>query len=357
MKRREWLKKTGVAAFAAGMAASAQASSKKDRFNWKLVMTWPKNYPGMATSVQWFAEEVKRASQGRLNIQVYGAGELVPAFEVFHAVSSGTSEMGHGPAYYWRGQIPQVELFTSVPFGMTPLEECAWFYDGGGIELLNECYRPFGVYAIAGGNCDFQMGGWFNKEINSIDDLKGLKMRVVGMAAEVYQKAGVSAVSIPGSETFTSMQSGVIEAADWVGPWHDQAFGLHRVAKYYYQSWQEPGASCDLMINEKAWQSLPEDLKTIVDNCMRAAAFKMLVDCRANNARALDNLIENGVIVKAFPDEVLRAFKAYSMEYLKEYAARDALSKKIYDSYWSFLQMQRNWAKNELDYLRAREEL
>lgn len=356
MKRRALLK-TGGAALALGAASAAQANSDKV-INWKLVMTWPKNYPGMGTSVQWFADEVRRLSKGRLNITVYGAGELVPAFEVFNAVADGTAEMGHGPAYYWKGKIPPVEIFTSVPFGMTPVELSAWFYEGGGIELLNECYKPFGVVAFPGGNCDFQMGGWFKKEINSLEDLKGLKMRVLGVAGEVYKKAGVAAVSMPGSETFTSMQSGVIEAADWVGPWHDQAFGLHKVAKYYYGSWQEPGAACELMINEKAFASLPEELRAQVETAMRAASFKMLTECRAQNARALNNLIkEHGVEQRYFPDEVLKVFKQYTQDYLQEYAARDALSKKIYDSYSKFMAEQRGWAENERRYLSARDVL
>lgn len=353
MKRRELLKIGGSGALALGATQTAFAASD-EIFNWKLVMVWPKNYPGLATCIQWFAEEVKRLSKGRLNITVYGAGELVPPFEVFNAVADGSAEMGHGPAYYWKGKIPAAEIFTAIPFGMTPLELDAWFYEGDGLTLLNECFKPFGVTAYPAGNCDFQMGGWFNKEINHVEDLKGLKIRILGIAAEIYKRAGATPVGMPGGEIFTSMQKGVVEAADWVGPWHDQAFGLQKAAKYYYGTWQEPGAAVELLINDEALAKLPEDLKQIVEITIRAASFKMLVECRANNARALKALVDKGVQLRYFPDDVLKVFKKYTQEYMEEYAARDALSKKCYDSYYAYLNDQKRWADNELRYLQAR---
>ncbi|SUO97268.1 TRAP transporter substrate-binding protein [Suttonella ornithocola] len=356
MKRRQLLKISGGAVALA--ASQAVAASQSKIFNWKMVMTWPKAFPGLATGMQWFADELKRVTQGRLNITLYGAGELVPAFEVFNAVSEGSAEMGHGPAYYWKGKIPAAEIFTAVPFGMTPLELDAWLYEGGGIELLNECYKPFGVLALPAGNSDFQMGGWFNKEINTVEDLKGLKIRILGIAGEVYRRAGATPISMPGNEIFTSMQSGVIEAADWVGPWNDQAFGLQKVAKYYYGTWQEPGSACELMINEKAFEKLPEDLKQLVHLTARAASLRMLTEFRINNAKALKNIVDKqGVRLKYFPQPVLAEFKKYTEEYMKEYSERDALSKKCYNSYYSFLNEQKIWSDNEIHYLQARDRM
>lgn len=354
MRRRELLKIGGSGALALGAGKAAAKAQDSQVFNWKMVMVWPKNYPGLATVMQWFADQVKQQSGGRLNITLYGAGELVPAFEVFNAVADGSAEMGHGPAYYWKGKMPAAEIFTAVPFGMTPMELDAWFYEGGGIELLNELFLPHGVRAFPGGNCDYQMGGWFNKEINSVADLQGLKIRILGIAAEVYKRAGATPVSMPGSEIFTSMQKGVVEAADWVGPWHDQAFGLQKCAKYYYNSWHEPGAAAELLVNEKAFQSLPEDLQQLVALTIRAASLKMLIECRYNDGHALNKLVEGGTELRFFPDEVLRVFRKYTDEYMQEYAARDAFSKKCYDSYYGFLQEQRRWSENELRYLQAR---
>lgn len=355
MKRRDLIKIGGGTALAMGAANTAIAASKDEVFHWKLIMVWPKGYPGLATNMQWFADELKRTTNGRLNITIYGAGELVPPFEVFNAVEDGTAEMGHGPAYYWKGKIPAAEIFTSVPFGMTPLELDAWFYDGGGIDLLNELYKPHGVTAIPCGNCDFQMGGWFKKEINTPEDLKGLKIRQLGIAGEVYKLIGASPVSMPGGEIFTSMQTGVVEAADWVGPWHDQAFGLQKTAEYYYGSWQEPGAAIELMINNKALAKLPEDIVAQIHLAARAVGLKMLTECRTNNARALANLEKSGTKIRYFPKPVIEALKKCTDEYMQTYAARDEMSKKCYDSYYSFLKQQRIWAENERRYLVARD--
>lgn len=347
MKRRNLL-----AGSAAALALGANvAHAQNEKFNWKLVMSWPKNFPGLATSMDWFAQEAKKLSNGRLNITVYGAGELVPAFEVFNAVSAGTAEMGHGTPYYWKGKIPEAEIFTSVPFGMLADETTAWFLDGDGRKLLTELYQPFGVVPFIGGNTTMQMGGWFNKEIKSIADLQGLKIRMPGIGGEVYKMAGASPVSLPGSEIFTSMQSGVIDATDWVCPWNDLAFGLHKAAKFYYQGWQEPSALMEILVNEKALASLPEDLKAIIENLTEALNQRVMSEFMHHNGQSLKVLQEkHKVEVRAFPAEVMQVFKENTAKYLQELASKSDMAKRILDSYQAYQASQIEYAKNRLQF-------
>ncbi len=207
---------------------------------------------------------------GRIQVKVYGAKELVPAFEVFDAVSRGTAEMGHGAAYYWKGKNEAAQFFSTVPFGLTAQEMNGWIYHGGGQALWEELYDQFGLVPAPAGNTGVQMGGWFNKEINCLADLKGLKMRIPGLGGEVLRRAGGTPVNLPGGELFTSLQSGTIDATEWVGPYNDLAFGLYKAAKYYYYpGFHEPGTFLEAMINQKALESLPEDLQAIVMNACR----------------------------------------------------------------------------------------
>lgn len=348
MKRRQLLTAGGASALALAASQSASAQDADKVYNWKLVMSWPKKYPGLATNMDWLAEHVKKASNGRLNISVYGAGELVPALEVFNAVSEGTAEMGHSASYYWKGKVPECEVFTSVPFGMMADEMTAWMTEGNGLKYLTELYKPFGVRPFLGGNTGAQMGGWFNKEIKSVDDLKGLKIRMPGIAGEVYKMAGASPVTIAGGEIFTSLQSGVIDATDWIGPWNDQAFGLYKVAKYYYNGWQEPGATVELTVNEKAFQSLPADLQEILEQATYALNTKMISDNQKNNALALESLVKkHNVQIKSFPDEVIDIFKKNTQTYLEtQYATKSDMAKTIIDDYLSFLDQQVQLSKN-----------
>jgi len=205
-------------------AASEQAAAKPaEIIHWKMVTSWPKNFPGLGTSAERLAERINAMSAGRLTVKVYAAGELVPALEVFDAVSRGTAEMGHGTPYYWKGKVPAAQFFSSVPFGLSTLEMNAWLSHGGGQALWDETYAPFGVKPLSAGNTTMQMGGWFNKEINSLDDIKGLKIRMPGLGGEVWSKLGAITVNLPGGEIFTSLQTGAIDATDWVGPYNDLA--------------------------------------------------------------------------------------------------------------------------------------
>jgi len=307
-------------------------------YEWSLVTTWPKNFPGLGSAAENFAHYVKEMSAGRLQVKVHGANELVPALGVFDAVSSGSVQAGHGAAYYWKGKIPASPFFTSVPFGLNAQEMNGWLHYGGGLELWREIYEPFNLRPYAGGNTGVQMAGWFNREINSIEDLKGLKMRIPGLGGEVFTRAGGTAVNIPGGELYTAMQTGVIDATEWVGPYNDLAFGFQQVAKYYYYpGWHEPGPTLEFIINIDAYKALPKDLQSIVEIAVKAANQDMLDEYTGRNNSALIELVNtHGVQVRKLPDDVLATLKKYSEEIYQETAANDATFAKVYAAYKAF---------------------
>ena len=318
-------------------APAATAAAPVQTFQWKMVTAWPKNYPGLGTSAERFAERVTAMSNGQLTIRTYAAGELVPALEVFDAVSRHTAELGHGAAYYWKGKVPTAQFFTSVPFGLSTSEMNAWLSHGGGQALWDEAYAPFGVKPLAAGNSTMQMGGWYNQEINGLDDLKGLKIRVAGLGGEVLGRLGATTVNLPGGEVFTALQTGAIDATDWVSPYNDLAFGLHKAARYYYYpGWQEPQAVIELLINQKAWDSLPPHLQAIVGEAARATTLDMMDDYTWNNALALEELKRQGVELRRFPAEVLAAMRDESEKVLAELAAQSELNGRIWASMKAF---------------------
>ena len=310
----------------------------KENFKWRMVTTWPKNYPGVGLGAENFAKLVDEMSDGRLKIKVYGNGELVPALEVFDTVSRGSVEMGHGASYYWIGKIPAAQFFTAIPFGLNAQEMNAWLHYGGGQELWEELYEPFNLIPMAGGNTGVQMAGWFNKEINSLNDLKGIRMRIPGMAGEVFTRAGGEAVLMPGSEIFTNLQTGVIDAAEWIGPYNDLTFGFHQAAKYYYYpGWHEPGPTLETLVNKEAFNSLPKDLQVILVTASRAVNQDMLDEYTARNNKALISLInDHGIELRKLPDDVLAEFKKITDELLLEMIEKDDASRKIYKSLSEF---------------------
>jgi TRAP-type mannitol/chloroaromatic compound transport system substrate-binding protein len=363
MKRRQFV---GGLALAAGAAACGSKSDEQgtgtarsvETFEWSCVTSWPPKYPGMGMGVEHLAERIEKASGGRLSIKVYGGGELVPAFEVFDAVSRGTVEMGHDASYYHKGKLPAAQFFATIPFGMNWAELNAWFYYGGGLELWRELYAPFNLVPFPCGNTGTQMGGWFNKEINSVDDLKGLKMRIPGLGGEVFQRAGGTPVTLPGAEIFTSLQTGAIDATEWVGPYNDVAFGLHKAAKYYYYpGWHEPGPSLETIINADAWASLPPDLQAIVETTCQAITTDMTADYMYNNAIALQQLMENPEIeVRRFPDDVLELLESITRDIVDEMIAADPLTARIAASYYGFLEKSvENQRIGDQAYLNARQ--
>ncbi len=307
-------------------------------YRWKLITTWPKNLPGLGTAPERLADNLRLMSNGRLDIKVYGAGELVGAFEVFDAVAQGTAEMGHGAAYYWRGKIPIAAMFSTVPFGMNAQEMNGWLHYGGGMELWRELYAPFGLVPLASGNTGVQMAGWFNKEINSLEDLRGLKMRIPGLGGEVLKRAGGDPVVLAGGDIFTALETNLIDATEWVGPYNDLALGLYNVAEYYYYpGWHEPGPTLESIVNQTAWQSLPADLQAMVEVATRAINDDMLNEFTARNNAALRTLVEeHNVQLRRLPDDVLAALKEAADEVLAEVAGDDPLAQRIYASYMEF---------------------
>jgi len=320
---------------------SETVSIDKDKtYNWRLVTSWPKNYPGLGMAPERIADLVEEMSDGQMTITVYGAEEQVPAFGVFDAVSSGSHQMGHSGGYFWKGKVPAAQFFTSVPFGLTADEINAWVNRGGGLELWREIYEPFNIYPIPAGNTGTQMFGWFNKEINSLEDVKGLKMRIPGIGGEVLKEAGGIPVTLPGGELFTALQTGVIDATEWVGPYNDLTFGFHQAAKYYYYpGWHEPGPMLELIINLDEWNSLPKHLQVIIETATKAVNQDMLDEYLAKNNQALTELVEvHGVELRKLPDDVIEEFRTISDQILEELAQEDETIAKVYNSYKSFKQ-------------------
>jgi TRAP-type mannitol/chloroaromatic compound transport system substrate-binding protein len=357
MQRRAFLQGAGAATVALG--AGMRTAEAKPEHKWKMVTTWPKNFPGLGTGANKLAELIGEMSGGRIQVKVYGAQELVPAFEVFDAVSAGTAEMGHGAAYYWKGKSEAAQFFSTVPFGMTAQEMNGWLYYGGGLELWAELYGNFGLVPAPAGNTGVQMGGWFNKEINSVEDLKGLKMRIPGLGGEVFKRAGGTPVNLPGGELFTSLQSGAIDATEWVGPYNDLAFGLYKAATYYYYpGWHEPGTTLEAMINKEVFEGLPKDLQSIVMNACAVVNQDMLAEYTARNPTALQTLVdEHKVDLRKYPDDVIAKLRELSAEVVAEIADKDDFSQRTYASYQKFLSQSREWsAISELTYLQSRDQ-
>ena len=344
------------------VVSSGAAGSNADnsaKIEWKLVTTWPKNLPGLGSAPENFARYVREMSKGRLDIRVYGAGEIVPAFEVFDAVSQGVAQMGHGAAYYWKGKIPASVFFTAVPFGMTAQEMNGWLHYGGGIELWRKLYAPFGVVPFAGGSTGVQMAGWFNRELQTRSDLAGLKMRIPGLAGEVFDAAGGTAVRIAGGEIYTSMQTGVIDAVEWVGPYNDRILGLNDVAEYYYfPGWHEPGAMLEFTVNAEALAALPDDLAAIVTYAARAANQDMLDEFTARNNEALQVLLGSGAKLRPLPDDILALLYDKAQDAMANLVASDPMSAEINASYAQFAEDVRAYHEiSERAYLNARDKV
>lgn len=362
MKRREFVSGLAVAA---GMGACAESgentgnasTSSEQSFEWSCVTSWPPKFPGLGMGVERLADRLERASGGRLKIKIYGGGELVPPFEVFDAVSRGTVEMGHDASYYHKGKVDAAQFFTAIPFGMNNMEVAAWIHYGGGLELWRELYAPFNLVPFLCGNTGVQMGGWFNKEINSIEDLKGLKMRIPGLGGDVLRRAGGTPVTLPGSEIFTSLQTGAIDATEWVGPYNDVSFGLHKAAKYYYSpGWQEPGPGLECIINQDAWNSLPADLQALVEITCQSITSDMTAEYTHGNSTSLQSLIKDpNVELRHFPKDVLRHLKDIARDVVAELMANDPASDKIGKAFYAYLDMvEANTRISEHAYLETR---
>lgn len=351
VKRREFLTQSSAALLAStpllGTACSAKVKEEKttapyinfnQTYQWKMVTTWAPNFPILGEGCNLFAQWVKEMSGGRMEVNVYGGGELVPALEVFDAVSSGAIELGHGASYYWAGKIPSAQFFSTVPFGMNAQQMNDWLISGDGLKLWRETYHPFNLLPFPGGNTGMQMGGWFNKEISAVQDIQGLKMRIPGIGGKVFTRAGGTAVLSAGGEIYTNLERGVIDATEWIGPYHDYIMGFQEVAKYYYYpGWHEPGTALELLVNNPKYEALPTDLQAII----QVAAYRLngwvFSQAETMNAVYMKKIREEGgVEIRKFPDDVLDTFRKYSQEVVNEIVANDPLGKKAYDSYKAF---------------------
>lgn len=357
MNRKTFLK--GAVTTAIGLPLTLQACGAETassdapnvitnkKFRWNMVTTWPPNFPILGEGANLFAKWVEALSAGRLTIKVYGGGELVPALEAFDAVSSGTAEIASGVSYYWAGKAAAAQFFASVPFGMNAQQVNSWIISGGGMELWKELYAGFNLVPMLAGNTGVQTGGWFNKAINTIDDLKGLKMRIPGLGGKVLEKAGGSAVLSAGGEIYTNLERGVIDATEWIGPFHDYKMGFHKIAKYcYYPGWHEPGTALELFANKAKLESLPVDLQQIVAFAAEKLNIWVLAEFEAKNGEYLQKLIqEEQADFRPYPAEVLAQLRVYTEEVLAEITAADAFSKKVYDSYQAFRKQIIPWSE------------
>ncbi len=353
MRRRKFITAIGATAALGGLNACSKSentcaegkATKQKVIKWNMVTTWPKNFQGLGEGAEYLARIINEMSGGRLVVKVFGSGELVPALQTFDAVSSGTAEMGHGASYYWKGKMPPAPFFTTIPFGLNTAEIHGWLLKGGGYELWRELYKPFGVVPFAAGSTGIQMAGWFNKKIESLDDIKGLKMRIPGLGGEVLNRAGGTPVLMPGSEVFTALETGAVDAAEWVGPYNDLAMGLYKAAKYYYYpGWHEPGTALEAIVNQQAFDALPEDLQSIVEQACHAANLDMQADFTAKNNSALQVLVEqHKVELLKLPDDVLVKLKDLSRQVVTEIASESELGKRILESYLNFEKQVRTW--------------
>ncbi|MCG6656659.1 TRAP transporter substrate-binding protein [Halomonas campisalis] len=358
MQRRHFLKTAGVTAAGVAAAPFVSTAQAQETITWNMVTSWPTNFPALGTGANDFARRIEQLSNGRMRVRVHGAGELVPAMEVFDAVAAGTAEMGHSAAYYWRGKVAASQFFTAVPFGMNTTEKNAWLYHGGGQELWDEIYAKHNLKPFAVGNTGAQMAGWFKKEIHSLADMQGIRLRLPGLAGEAMNGIGVTTVNMPGGEIFTSMQTGVLDAADWVGPYNDMAFGLYQVADYYYTSvWNEPTAVLEGTVNLDAWNALPDDLKDVVREAAKASNLGMISEFAYRNAQALETLVdEHGVQLRTFPDDVMEALFDSSQKVIQAQVERDPDSAKVYESYLAFQKLVRPFSDiGEYSYLKGRD--
>lgn len=334
-----------LAATAAAPLAAPAVLRADDTINWTMVTAWPKGAPGVGGSADRFAQMVGAMSGGRLNVTVYGAGEIVPAFEALDAVQQGTAHLLHGTPYYWVGKTRTLNYFTTLPFGMTATEYSAWLRFGGGLELWRELYADFGVMPFYAGSSGVQAGGWFTRPIDTLDDLQGLKFRIAGLGGEVLSRLGVNAVLIPPGEIGPALLSGAIDGADWVGPWNDIAFGLYQAAKYYYlPGWHEAGPALEVTVNMEAWQALPEDLQAIVEMAAAACAEATLADFNFHNIEAYPKLAELGVEVRSFSSEIVAKLKEVSAEVVAELAGDSELAGRIHESHMAFLARARAYS-------------
>ena len=344
-----------IAVFVGLFSLQAAAADGKT-YKWRLAETWGPNFPIFGDTTKRLAKMVNEMSDGRLVITVDSSNKHKSPLGVFDFVRSGRYQMGHSASYYWKGKDFNTMFFSTVPFGMTASEQYAWFYHGGGMELMKKTYDKYGLLSYPGGNTGVQMGGWFRKEIKSVDDLKGLKMRIPGFAGEVLAELGAKPVNIPAGELYTALERNTIDALEWVGPSLDLRMGFHKIAPHYYTGWHEPATELQFLINKKAFNKLPNDLQQILVTAMRVSAYDMYIqsiDASAVNLAEIQDKYPN-VQIKKFPDSVLAAIRLANAGILKKAADSDPRTKEILDSIYAYQEKSRAWTNfSERAYLDA----
>jgi TRAP-type mannitol/chloroaromatic compound transport system substrate-binding protein len=334
-------------ALAAILAISliAPLASAQEKFTLRLAETWGPNFPIFGDTTKNMAAMAEEMSNGRLKIRIDSANKHKAPFGVFDMVKAGQYDIGHSASYYWKGKVPNTLFFTSMPFGMTADEQYAWFYHGDGMELMQEVYAPHNMLSFPGGNTGVQMGGWFRKEINSLEDLKGIKMRIPGFAGEVFAEVGVSPTNIAPGELYTALERGTIDAVEWVGPALDLRLGFQQIADYYYTGWHEPATELQFLVNQKTWEKLPADLQAILRTAMKTAAYDMMIQSVHENSKAWASIREKhpNVQIRNFPEDVLTAVAEANDKLLAEAAAGDAQARKIIESQAKYLENARNY--------------
>lgn len=336
------LKLTLITAIVSFISTNAFAEKK---VRWKLAMTWPSHLTPLASPAIKVGELVEQMSGGNFTIKAEGKEKHKAALGILDMVKGGQYQMGHSGSYYWKGKDINTIWFTTVPFGMTTDEQYAWFYYGDGMKYMQKVYDRFGILNFPGGNTGVQMGGWFKKQINSLEDLNGLKMRIPGLAGEVFAKLGVNVTNIPAGELYTSLDRGTIDALEWVGPGMDISMGFHKIAPYYYTGWHEPASEMQFMVNKKAFEKLPKEYQTMLITAMKAVSADMRFENFAASAEAWEDMTKEypNIKVETFPKDVLKAMKKATDEVFEQYASQDPLFKEIYENQQEFMRKARIW--------------
>ncbi|ETA49538.2 TRAP transporter substrate-binding protein [Ponticoccus alexandrii] len=349
MDRRSFIRAAGTLGAGAAVSTLAAPAVAQGNITWRMVTTWPKNFPGLGVGAQRLADRITAASGGRLTVQVFSAGELVPPLQSLDAVIDGTAEMSHGAAYYWQNKSPALSFFTGVPYGMTSRELTAWIRYMGGQEIWDEIYDQFGVQGFLSGDTGTQAGGWFRNELTGVADVQGLRFRTPGLGGRVWEKLGATVTNMAAGEIFQALQSGTLDAAEFVGPYNDLALGFYQVAKnYYFPSFVEPGLATELVVDKKKYQELPEDLQALIKDICQAEYDQVASDFYANDPRALQTLInDHGVNVMQFPDEILQAGAEAAKEIITGLRdSDDPLVKKTAESFVSSLEIVRTRSRD-----------
>ncbi len=337
---------------------NTKTTTTQPAVKWKLAMSWPTTLEPLSTPPAKLAQMVEEMSDGKFIIEIQGAEKHKAPLEILDMVKNNQFQMGHTSSYYFKGKSISTALLTTVPFGMNSTEQYAWYYYGGGEELTKKVYDPFKVDCYPGGNTGVQMGGWFKKEINTLNDLKGLKMRIPGMAGEVFSNLGVVVTNIAPADLYTSLDRGTIDALEWVGPGMDITMGFHKIAPYYYTGWHEPASEMHFFINQAEFAKLPKSYQTILKTAMRATAADMMYDNFAKSTNAWQQMQNTYPVikVKTFPKDVLKAMKASTDKVLNDYASKDPLFEEILTSQREFMAKARVWTKiSEYDYITTSE--